>query len=78
MGNETLMTYAEFMQAAARKFITDLLLRNAWNVTKAAAEADLTRPNFYRHLRRLKIKIPAGTPTSQANMIPGRFIDDRG
>jgi transcriptional regulator with GAF, ATPase, and Fis domain len=42
------------------RYVTHLLEKNDYNVTHAAREADMQRPNFKRLMNRLDIQVPRG------------------
>lgn len=44
-----------------RQFVIEALRRNNWNVTRAASETGLARPNFHALMRRYEITAPKNT-----------------
>jgi DNA-binding NtrC family response regulator len=44
-----------------RQFVIEALRRNNWNVTRAASETGLARPNFHALMRRYDITAPKGS-----------------
>jgi DNA-binding NtrC family response regulator len=46
-----------------RRFVTEALKRSQWNVTRAAAEVGMLRPNFQAMMRKYQITLPKTAPT---------------
>lgn len=56
------MNYAEALRLFKADYLRELLRRHEGNVTQAAREAGMSRPNLYRLLCRLKVNNPCRSP----------------
>lgn len=49
-----------------RRFVLEALKRNAWNVTRAAADVGMQRPNFQALMREHQVSLPKSSPPETA------------
>ncbi|HOQ61991.1 MAG TPA: sigma 54-interacting transcriptional regulator, partial [Vicinamibacterales bacterium] len=54
-----------------REFVIEALQRNAWNVTRAAAEVGIQRPNFQMLMRRHGIRVGYGVERDDGSSLGG-------
>jgi DNA-binding NtrC family response regulator len=52
------------VEEVERRFVVEALKRNDWNVTRAAGDVGMQRPNFQALMREHRVTLPKGSPAS--------------